>query len=219
MSMADFTVIFKSLAPLASAGFGTCDESALAEWAAAQVRFPRRDVAALPPARQLEHWCVDQAFHAIGQPDLGIEHTADGKPKAIGQPELQVSIAHHSSSNECWAAVACSKSAIGIDVEAERDQLQRIAPRFLSETERAALGASPAALAAAWAIKECMFKAFGPALDFRADLKVEWSGMKTAKAAGVTGYARGQEGRYRLAPLQMAHGRSPVWLALGPVTQ
>jgi phosphopantetheinyl transferase (holo-ACP synthase) len=217
--MADFTVIFKSLAPLASAGFGTCDESAMAEWAAAQVRFPHRDVAALPPARQLEHWCVDQAFHAIGQTDLRIAHNADGKPEAVGQPELHVSIAHHGTSDGCWAAVACSESAIGIDVEAERDQLQRIAPRFLSETERAALGASHAALATAWAVKECMFKAFGPALDFRADLEVEWSGVEMAEAAGVTGYVRGQEGLYRLAPLRMADGHTPVWLALGPINQ
>ena len=217
--MADFTVIFKSLAPLASAGFGTCDEVVVAKWAATQDRFPRRDVAALPPARQLEHWCVDQAFHAIGQPYLRIGHTPDGKPEAIGQPGIHVSIAHHSMSDGCWAAVACNGSAIGIDVEAERDQLQRIAPRFLSETERAALGASPAALATAWAIKECMFKAFGPALDFRADLEVEWSGMETAEAAGVTGYVRGQAGRYRLAQLGMADGHAPVWVALGPVNQ
>lgn len=217
--MADFTVIFKSLAPLASAGFGTCDESVVAEWAAAQARFPHRDVTALPPARQLEHWCVDQAFHAIGQPGLRIAHNAEGKPEAIDQPEIHVSIAHHSTADGCWAAVACSESAIGIDVEAERDQLQRIAPRFLSGSERAALGASPAALAAAWAIKECMFKAFGPALDFRADLEVEWSGMETAEAAGVTGCVRGQAGRYRLNQLRMADGHAPVWLALGPVTQ
>ena len=217
--MADFTVIFKSLAPLASAGFGTCDEAAIAEWAAAQDRFPHRDVAVLPPARQLEHWCVDQAFHAIGQPNLRIAHNADGKPEAVGRPEIHVSIAHHSTSDGCWAAVACSESPIGIDVEAERDQLQRIAPRFLSETERAALGASPSTLAPAWAIKECMFKAFGPALDFRADLEVEWSGMETAETAGVTGYVRGQAGRYRLAQLGMADVHAPVWVALGPVNQ
>lgn len=217
--MADFTVIFKSLAPLATAGFGSCDESVVAEWAAEQIRFPHRDVAALPPARQLEHWCVDQAFQAIGQSDLRIAHTADGKPKSLGQPEIHVSIAHHSTSDGCWAAVACNERAIGIDVEAERDQLQRIAPRFLSETEQAALGASLAALAAAWAIKECMFKAFGPALDFRADLRVEWSGMETAEATEGTGYVRGQAGRYRLAPLRMAGGHTPVWLALGPINQ
>jgi len=215
--MADFTVIFKSLAPRASAGFGTCDESVVAEWAAAQARFPHRDVTALPPARQLEHWCVDQAFHAIGQPELRIAHTPDGKPEAIGQPGIHVSIAHHSTADGCWAAVACSESAIGIDVEAERDQLQRIAPRFLSETEQAALGASLAALAAAWAIKECMFKAFGPALDFRTDMEVAWSGMESAEASGVAGHVRGREGRYRLAQLQMAGGHAPVWVALGPV--
>lgn len=215
--MADFTVIFKSLAPLASAGFGTCDEAVVAKWAATQDRFSRRDVTALAPARQLEHWCVDQAFHAIGQPELRIAHTPDGKPEAIGQPGIHVSIAHHSTSDGCWAAVACSDSAIGIDVEAERNQLQRIAPRFLSESERAALGTAPAELAAAWAIKECMFKAFGPALDFRTDMEVAWRGMESAEASGVAGHVRGREGRYRLAQLQMAGGHAPVWVALGPV--
>ena len=215
--MADFTVIFKSLAPLATAGFGTCDETVAAEWAATQDRYPRRDVAALPPARQLEHWCVDQAFHAIGQPGLRIAHNAEGKPEAIDRPEIHVSIAHNSTADGCWAAVACSDSAIGIDVEAERDQLQRIAPRFLSESERAALGTAPAELAAAWAIKECMFKAFGPALDFRTDMEVAWCGMESAEASGVAGHVRGREGRYRLAQLRMDGGLAPVWVALGPV--
>ena len=216
--MADFTVIFKSLAPLATAGFGTCSEAVVAQWAAVQVLFPNRDVAALPPARQLEHWCVNQAFLAIGQSDLRIAHSAEGKPEAINRPEVHLSIAHYNTVDGCWAAVACSDSAIGIDVEAERgDQLQRIAPRFLSEPERAALGTSPAELAAAWAIKECMFKAFGPALDFRSEMEVEWSGMETAEAAGVTGYVRGQEGHYRIAQMQAALLQPPVWVALGPV--
>ena len=125
MPMADFTVIFKSLAPLATAGFGTCDEGGITEWAAVQVRFPNRDVAALTPVRQLEHWCVDQAFHAIGQPGLRIAHNAEGKPEAIDRPKIHVSIAHHSTADGCWAAVACSDSAIGIDVEAEREARQR----------------------------------------------------------------------------------------------
>ena len=215
--MADFTVIFKSLAPLATAGFGTSNEVVITEWAAAQVRYPHRDVAALPRARQLEHWCVDQAFHAIGQPDLRISHTADGTPEAIDRPEVHLSIAHHSTADGCWAAVACNDSAIGIDVEAEREQLQRIAPRFLSESERAALGTAPAELAAAWAIKECMFKAFGPALDFRTDLEVAWCGMESAEASGVTGYVRGREGRYRVVQLQAVPVYPPVWVALGPV--
>ena len=216
--MADFTVIFKSLAPLATAGFGTCDEAVVAEWAVVQVRFPNRDVAALPSARQLEHWCVDQAFHAIGQPDLGITHSAEGKPDSIHRPEVHLSIAHHNTADGCWAAVACSDSAIGIDVEAERGaQLQRIARRFLSAPERAALGTSPAELAAVWAIKECMFKAFGPALDFRTDLAVDWCGMLSAEASGVTGHVRGREGRYHLAQLQRAQGHATVWVALGPV--
>jgi 4'-phosphopantetheinyl transferase EntD len=216
--MAEFTVIFKSLAPLATAGFGTCDESVVAEWAAAQVRFPNRDVAALPAVRQLEHWCVDKALHAIGQSHLRIAHNAAGKPEALDRPEIYLSIAHHSTPDGCWAAVACSDSAIGIDVEAEREQLQRIAPRFLSEAERATLGTSTAALAAAWAVKECMFKAHGPALDFRADMEVNWSGIEPAGASGVTGRVRGQEGHYRLAQIQRAQGHVPVWLALGPLS-
>ena len=217
--MAEFTVIFKSLAPLATAGFGTCDESVVAEWAAAQVRFPNRDVATLSAARQLEHWCVDKALHAIGQSDLRIGHNAAGKPEALDRPEMHLSIAHHSTSDGCWAAVACGDSAIGIDVEAEREQLQRIAPRFLSEDELRALGTSPAALAAAWAVKECMFKAHGPALDFRADMEVNWSGTEPTEASVATGRLRGEDEHYRLAQLQRVQGHAPVWLALGPVSK
>ncbi|MGB1122903.1 MAG: 4'-phosphopantetheinyl transferase family protein [Flavobacteriales bacterium] len=206
------------MAPLATAGFGTCDESVVAEWAAAQVRFPNRVVAALSATRQLEHWCVDKALHAIGQSDLRIGHNAAGKPEALDRPEMHLSIAHHSTSDGCWAAVACGDSAIGIDVEAEREQLQRIAPRFLSEDELRALGTSPAALAAAWAVKECMFKAHGPALDFRADMEVNWSGTEPTEASVATGRVKGQDGHYRLAQIQRAQGQAPVWLALGPLS-
>lgn len=216
--MADFTVIFKSLAPLATAGFGACDASTVAEWAAVQDRFPNRDVTALTAIRQLEHWCIDQSFHALGYSDLRITHTANGKPEAIGNPAIHLSIAHHSMVDGCWAAVALGEGAIGVDVEAERRQLQRIAPRFLSLAEQEVVGESLAALAGAWAVKECMFKAFGPALDFRRDLQVKWRGLEHAEEAGVIGSVRGSERHYRIVPMQMSLSEAPMWLALGPTS-
>ncbi|HBP44272.1 MAG TPA: hypothetical protein DD635_00095 [Flavobacteriales bacterium] len=215
--MADFTVIFKSLAPLAAAGFGKFDAATVAKWATTQVRFPNRKVSDLSPIRQMEHWCVDQVLNSVGHGCLRINHNRNGRPEVEGSPNIHISIAHHSIEDGCWAAIALSDVQVGIDVEAERGQLQQIAPRFLSVSERKEIGETPAALAATWAIKECMFKSFGPALDLRQDMEVVWPGLKRACKSGVIGRVHGTEWRYRIEPLRNDAGHTPVWLALGPV--
>lgn len=215
--MADFTVIFKSLAPGLVAGFGDRPKGELAQWAKNQRRFPERDLTKLPPHRQLEHWCVDQCLNALGEDRIAIVHDAHGKPFVQGLESLHISIAHHSNASGCWAAVVCAESPVGVDIETERQQLQRIASRFLHPDERTALGDGLASLSMAWAVKESMFKAHGPALDFREDLRIHWRDEKEACTSGIAGSVRGAEGQYRIWKLAHPNGKDWAWLACGPV--
>ena len=214
--MAHFTVIFKSLAPHVVAGFGNRPEAELAAWAASQRRFPERDLTQFTPQRQLEHWCVDQCLEAMEQSALCLVHDPNGKPMAMDTPDLHVGIAHHSGAEGCWASVALADAPIGVDIESEREQLRRIAGRFLHPDEQRAIGDDVASLAIAWAVKESMFKAHGPALDFRQDLRIQWPGHTNARTSGVEGTVHGAAGQYRVWRLEHPAGEGPVWLASGP---
>lgn len=214
--MAHFTVIFKSLAPHVAAGFGDQPEAELIEWARGQSRFPERNLTQFPPRRQLEHWCIDQCLTALGLADVQIVHDSNGKPLVQGHSQRHLSIAHHSGAEGCWATVALADAPIGIDIETEREQLRRIAARFLHPDEQAAIADDVASLAMAWAVKECMFKAHGPALDFREDLRLGWPGQSAAQTAGITGTVRGKTGQYRLRKLTHPDGLGIAWLAFGP---
>lgn len=215
--MASFAVIFKSLAPHAAAGFGQIPGPALADWAASQTRFPHREVAGLTPERQLEHWSVDQVMHALGLPDTPIDHHADGKPYLPEQPERHLSIAHNTGPAGCWAAASIASQPVGIDVERERDQVLRIAPRFLHPDEVEALAGDQAGMTVVWAAKECMFKAFGPELDFREDLRVNWRGMDHSLKNGLTASVRGAAERYHVELMAGPGAAADAWLVLGPL--
>lgn len=215
--MASFTVIFKSLAPEAVAGFGQISDPALAEWAANQSRFPHRDVEGMTQERQLEHWCVDQVMHSLGLPDAPIHHNAEGKPHLPKQPERHLSIAHHTGPAGCWAAASIASHPVGIDVEREREQILRIAPRYLDPNEAKALGGDLAGMTTVWAAKECMFKAFGPGLDFREDLQVDWRGMDHALKSGLTASMRGEANRYHVELMAGTDAAPNAWLVLGPM--
>lgn len=216
--MASFKVIFKSLAPEAVAGFGQTSAPALSDWAKSQSRFPHRDVVGMATDRQLEQWCVDQAMRSLGLPDAPIHHNADGKPHLPEQPERHLSIAHHTGPAGCWAAASIGNQPVGIDVERIRDQIVRIAPRFLHPDEVEALAGSVAGMTVVWAAKECMFKAFGPGLDFREDLRVNWPGLDNAIDRGFNGTVQGVAGHYRLERLCGPEVSPEAWLVLGPLT-
>lgn len=66
--------------------------------------------------------------------------------------------------------------ALGVDVEIDRFQLQRVAHKYCNETELNYTdnGVNTALLVAIWSAKEAMFKAYGKGtIDFRKDMQIE----------------------------------------------
>ena len=209
--MADFTVIFKVWHRWEQRDSARATKRSPPNGLQHRTGFPVESTR-LASRSAAEHWCVDQAFHAIGQSGLRIAHNAEGKPEAIDRPEIHVSIAHPArqtvAGQRLPAAIAPSARCGGRAGPVAADR-----PRFLSESERAALGTARRT-GCRMATKECMF-----ALDragFPYGYGSGWCGLESAEASGVAGHVRGREGRCQLGRLQTAGGQPPVW-ALGPV--
>lgn len=92
-------------------------------------------------------------FMAIA-PEL-YSHDSHGAPFIVGS-QLSVSVSH---SRDFAVAALSRRCGLGIDIEQLRSvQLQRVAPRFLSDSEREVL-TEPERLLWAWAAKEAVYKA------------------------------------------------------------
>lgn len=110
-----------------------------------------------------------------GLPDASIGHTSWGAPFVEGHPAINLSISH---SRRLAALAVDPARPIGLDIEEPREQLQRVAPRFLAPDELAILEsiADPDArgleLVRAWTIKEALVKISGENVpDLRRDLR------------------------------------------------
>ncbi len=131
--------IYRALQP------ATADANRLGQWLAARVLLYR-----LLPEIQLvaaETW---------------LENDAHGRPLLRGPgPALGAVAVSHSGE---WAAVLLSaRGAVGVDVEVVRDKAQRLAAKFLSETEAAAAARTPTAahFTLLWSAKETLYKLAG----------------------------------------------------------
>ncbi|MDE5595873.1 MAG: 4'-phosphopantetheinyl transferase superfamily protein [Muribaculaceae bacterium] len=128
-----------------------------------------------------EHRAVRRLVdHAFGQ-HAQIDHHPSGAPYIIGSP-ISISISH----SRTHAAIAFSAShTVGVDIEEQRQQLARVAPRVLSEAELRDYS-TPDLLLQAWTLKEALYKAaLTPALDFRKDISLPLP--PAASAATVAG--------------------------------
>lgn len=118
---------------------------------------------------------VERAFG----PGRALAHHPDGAPYIVGS-ELHISISH--TRRECVLAV-CDKP-VGIDIETARDQLVRVAGKFLAPGEHPEM--TPQGLLPYWTAKEAVYKcARTPGL-----------GLTEIEVNGDTATARGS--RYRL---------------------
>ncbi len=125
------------------------------------------------PGREAEKSAVAQMISEIFGPDIRLEHNDDGSPY-VDIPDIEISISH---CRTC-AVLATGRSPLGVDVETDRAQLARVAPRVLSPAE---LDVYSQRLVEAWTLKEALYKAAKtPGLDFRRDIQLPVDGSDTA---------------------------------------
>lgn len=100
-------------------------------------------------ARMAERRSVEALIASIFGAGVSLGHTADGAPYLTGADEC-ISVSHGAGR----AVVAVSNCPIGVDIEAPRDQLQRIEHKFRCEADSRELS-----LLQLWTAKEAVFKA------------------------------------------------------------
>lgn len=106
--------------------------------------------------RQAEAEAIRQlTLHVFG-PEASYAHNEHGAPLIEGAEGQFVSVSH--CADLCVLAVR-PEGAVGVDVELWRDQLSRVAARFLDEAELELYACSEEALLKCWTAKEAVFKA------------------------------------------------------------
>jgi len=86
-----------------------------------------------------------------------LTNDANGRPFFAQLPEFAVSLSHSGG----WVAgVVATHGRVGTDVEIVRDKAQKLAPRFLSEAERADAGDETAKHSLYWSAKETLYKLY-----------------------------------------------------------
>ena len=115
-----------------------------------------------------EHAAVGAIIARFFGVDARIGHRDTGAPYLVGREDISLTVSH----SRDYAAIAFStRRTIGVDIEQWREQLVRVAPRVLSESEMAIYGVSSDLLLRAWTMKEALYKAaLTPGLDFRRDI-------------------------------------------------
>ena len=79
----------------------------------------------------------------------------NGRPFFAQLPDFAVSLSH---SGQWVAGVVATHGRVGTDVELVRDKAQKLAPRVLSETERADAGDEAVKYSLYWSAKETLYK-------------------------------------------------------------
>lgn len=125
-----------------------------------------------------EHAAVGDIIARFFGVDARIGHRDTGAPYLVGREDISLTVSH----SRDYAAVAFStRRTIGIDIEQWREQLLRVAPRVLSESEMAVYGVSSDLLLRAWTMKEALYKAaLTRGLDFRRDIMLPSHPASTA---------------------------------------
>ncbi|PCJ82740.1 MAG: hypothetical protein COA49_01365 [Bacteroidetes bacterium] len=139
--------------------------------------YPKRAVVNLSKSKILELTGVIKCLCKIlKSEDWHIEHKKNGAPILFENgvnSKSSISISH-TINNEgvAYSAVVLSREQerIGVDIVLKNDsRLARISNRVMSDIE-----IETNRLAEVWACKEAVFKARGPGLDFKNDIKVEF---------------------------------------------
>lgn len=125
-----------------------------------------------PTRRQLE-WLTSRHLLQLLAPGDICRKAASGKPYLASETQA-ISISH----SRQYVAVAMHEAAVGLDVQVETAQVERVAHKFVNAEEWAWVRMADAEvqrylLHVIWGAKEAMFKAYGlGAVDFRRHLTV-----------------------------------------------
>ena len=96
-----------------------------------------------------------------------LHYTDNGKPYLLNGPHISFS---HTND---FAAIAVSKSPIGVDVERHRTKVKRVALKFVNPEDQAQLD-NIASLTDLWCVKESMYKAISiPGIRMSKDISVD----------------------------------------------
>lgn len=113
--------------------------------------------------REAEKAAMARLVTTLFGPGATVAHSPDGAPRLIlpgtATAAPEISISH--SSHTVALAVGRARRPIGVDIEQPRQQLVRVAARFLAPEETAIHAASEENLLRAWTSKEAAFKAAG----------------------------------------------------------
>ena len=142
--------------------------------------YPKRDIHGLPSVKVAELYAVVLCVSDLLREDKWhLQHAQSGAPLLFEnetRSALSISISHTVDKTEeggiAYSAVILSRRAekIGVDIVLKADlRLKQIAPRVMRDEE-----IETGRLAEVWACKEAMYKALGPLLDFKKDLKVNF---------------------------------------------
>ena len=172
--------------------------------------FPNRDVTGLNHKRVIEHHAVIASINEqLSHENWHLEHEVGGRPKLFVQGKessLKISISHMQCPEKAsYAAtiIADVDYNIGVDIVYTNDsRIERIANRTMSSDEL-----ESGCLAEVWALKEAVYKAFGPGVDFKNDIQV-FTPITNEEA--LVGF-KGEKEKW------IVHEVSCVTLALGPI--
>lgn len=116
---------------------------------------------------EAERKAVCRMIKAVFGQDAVLKHRPDGSPY-LENHRVCISVSH----SRRYACIAVSPDRhIGIDIEEQRSQLRRVAPRVMSDKEMAVYGHKDNMLLRAWTLKEALYKAaLTPGLDYRKDI-------------------------------------------------
>lgn len=107
--------------------------------------------------REAERAAVGRLVETVLGAGVTIAHRDDGSPFVEGRDDLYVSVSH--CADECVLAV--SRRPVGVDIETARQQLTRIAGKFLTPAEAARGPHDLDSLLRYWTAKEAVFKCGG----------------------------------------------------------
>ena len=153
--------------------------------------YPKRDIPHLSSGKIAELYAVVQCISDLLREDnWHLQHAQSGAPLLFENEKrsvLSISISHTiekmAESGIAYAAVILSREVekIGVDIVLKADlRIKRIAHRVMRDEE-----IETCRLAEVWACKEAMYKALGPLLDFKEDLKVDFDNKNKELAQGL----------------------------------